>query len=73
MANPKRILNPATSVAVRREMGKTVSICLESDPALATLPVDSSLTLADVRRKAIDDIERNYLKELLARNKGNSC
>lgn len=42
----------------------------ESDLALATLPVDSSLTLAEVRRKGIEDIERNYLKELLARNKG---
>ncbi len=42
----------------------------ESKHGLATLPVDSSLTLAEVRRKGIEDIERNYLKELLARNKG---
>jgi DNA-binding NtrC family response regulator len=42
----------------------------ESESALATLPVDSSLTLAEVRRKGIEDIERSYLKELLARNRG---
>jgi DNA-binding NtrC family response regulator len=42
----------------------------ESDVALATLAVDSSQTLAEVRRKGIEDVERNYLKELLARNKG---
>jgi DNA-binding NtrC family response regulator len=42
----------------------------ESDVALATFAVDSSQTLAEVRRKGIEDIERNYLKELLARNKG---
>jgi DNA-binding NtrC family response regulator len=42
----------------------------ESESALATLPIDSSLTLAEVRRKGIEDIERNYLKELLARNRG---
>jgi transcriptional regulator with GAF, ATPase, and Fis domain len=42
----------------------------ESDMALATLAVDSSQTLAEVRRKGIEDIERNYLKELLAQNKG---
>jgi DNA-binding NtrC family response regulator len=42
----------------------------ESDAALATLQVDSSLTLAEVRRKGIEDIERNYLHDLLARNNG---
>jgi DNA-binding NtrC family response regulator len=42
----------------------------ESEFAPATLPVDSSITLAEVRRKGIEDIEKNYLKELLARNKG---
>jgi len=42
----------------------------ESESALATLPVDSSLTLAEVRRKGIEDIEMSYLKELLARNRG---
>ncbi len=42
----------------------------ESDLALTTLPVNSSLILAEVRRKGIEDIERNYLKEVLARNKG---
>ncbi len=42
----------------------------ESESTLATLPVDSSLTLAEVRRKGIEDIERSYLKELLAQNRG---
>jgi DNA-binding NtrC family response regulator len=42
----------------------------ESDVALATLAVDSSQTLAEVRRKGIEDVERNYLKEFLARNRG---
>ena len=31
---------------------------------------ESALTLAEVRRKGIEDIERSYLKELLARNRG---
>ncbi len=42
----------------------------EPDVAIATVAVDSSQTLAEVRRKGIEDVERNYLKELLARNKG---
>jgi transcriptional regulator with GAF, ATPase, and Fis domain len=42
----------------------------ESESVSANPPVDSSLTLAEVRRKGIEDIERNYLKELLARNRG---
>jgi DNA-binding NtrC family response regulator len=37
---------------------------------LASLQVDSSLTISEVRQRAIDDIERNYLKELLANNNG---
>ncbi|MFP3869790.1 MAG: sigma-54 interaction domain-containing protein [Syntrophobacteria bacterium] len=32
--------------------------------------VDSSLCLAEVRRKALEDIERRYLKELLATKRG---
>jgi DNA-binding NtrC family response regulator len=35
-----------------------------------TLKADSNKTLAEVRRRAIEDIERNYIKELLSRNKG---
>lgn len=34
------------------------------------LPSSSSGTLAEVRRKGIEEIERRYLKELLCRNKG---
>ena len=36
----------------------------------AIMPVDANLTLSEARRKAIDDFERQYLKELFARNKG---
>lgn len=42
----------------------------EQGSLLATLPVDPSLTLAEVRKKGIANIERNYLKDLLARNRG---
>ena len=35
-----------------------------------TLKADSNKTLAKVRRNAIEEIERNYIKELLSRNKG---
>lgn len=37
---------------------------------MTTLPVDATLCLADVRKRGIEDIERNYLKEVLTRNKG---
>ena len=37
----------------------------------AILPVDAQLPLGEARRRAIDDFERQYLKELFARNKGN--
>ena len=36
----------------------------------ATVSVDAGLNLSEVRRKAIDDIERKYLKEQLALNRG---
>jgi len=36
----------------------------------ARVPVNSSLTLAEVRCQGIDDTERQYLKELLTRNRG---
>jgi DNA-binding NtrC family response regulator len=42
----------------------------EQGSLLATFPVDPSLTLAEVRKKGIANIERNYLKDLLARNRG---
>lgn len=40
------------------------------EPGTMTLKADSNKTLAEVRRNAIEDIERNYIKELLSRNKG---
>jgi len=36
----------------------------------ARIPLDLSLSLAEVRRKGIEDIERDYLRELLALNSG---
>jgi DNA-binding NtrC family response regulator len=36
----------------------------------ASIPVDAHQTLAQVRRRGIEDIERRYLKEVLARHRG---
>ncbi|MGD9040286.1 MAG: sigma-54 dependent transcriptional regulator [Desulfobacteraceae bacterium] len=36
----------------------------------ATLSVDASSTLADVRRRGMENIEKNYLKELLTQHRG---
>lgn len=41
-----------------------------SESPTATITVDSSLSLAKVRRKGIEDIERHYLQEILSRNNG---
>lgn len=38
--------------------------------SLTVLPVDASLTLAEVRKRGIENIERNYLKELLTSKQG---
>lgn len=42
----------------------------ESESLSTVIPADSSSTLSEVREKAIADIERNYLKNLLADHKG---
>jgi DNA-binding NtrC family response regulator len=42
----------------------------ESGDAHAVLPVEAHLPLADARRHAIEDFERQYLKELFTRSKG---
>jgi DNA-binding NtrC family response regulator len=42
----------------------------ESGNAHAVLPVQAHLPLAEARRQAVDDFERQYLKELFSRNKG---
>jgi DNA-binding NtrC family response regulator len=42
----------------------------EKTDGVAYLNIDTSLPLAMVRKKAIEDIERNYLKEILTKNKG---
>jgi DNA-binding NtrC family response regulator len=36
----------------------------------AVMTVDTTLTLSDARRKAVGDFERQFIKELLANNKG---
>jgi DNA-binding NtrC family response regulator len=41
-----------------------------SEDALAQLPLDTALTLATIRRRGVETIERQYLKGLLAENEG---
>ena len=43
---------------------------IESEGPSAIIPTDAALTLADVRQKGIQEIERQYLKTLLANHKG---
>jgi DNA-binding NtrC family response regulator len=38
--------------------------------AAAPIPAEAGLTLADVRRRAVEDAEKRYLREVLARNGG---
>jgi DNA-binding NtrC family response regulator len=40
------------------------------EDALAQLPLDTTLTLATIRRRGVETIERQYLKGLLAENEG---
>jgi DNA-binding NtrC family response regulator len=42
----------------------------QGDVPSASIVVDSSLKLAEVKRKGLEDIERNYLKEILTEHKG---
>jgi DNA-binding NtrC family response regulator len=42
----------------------------ESEAPSASVFVDTQLTLMEVRHKGIEDIERRYLKEVLAKNQG---
>ena len=42
----------------------------EDTEGVTYLNIDTSLPLAQVRKKAIENIERNYLKEVLTKNKG---
>jgi len=43
---------------------------LEFDSTPIMMPVDVGLPLSDARNRAVEDFERNYLKELLTANKG---
>jgi len=42
----------------------------ETDSPAALLPINTALPLADARQLAVDDFERQYLKELFSRTKG---
>jgi transcriptional regulator with PAS, ATPase and Fis domain len=42
----------------------------DSGAAKAEIPIEAHLSLAEARRHAVDDFERQYLKELFARTKG---
>jgi len=42
----------------------------ETQPCSAGVAVDPNLTLSDVRREGLKNIEKNYIKEQLLRNKG---
>jgi DNA-binding NtrC family response regulator len=42
----------------------------EQESQAAILPVDSGISLADARQKAIEEFERQYLKDLISRNQG---
>ena len=42
----------------------------ETQSRSADVQVDPSLTLSDVRREGLKNIEKNYIKEQLLRNKG---
>jgi DNA-binding NtrC family response regulator len=42
----------------------------DKETALAVLPIDAHLPLTEARQKAIKNFERQYLKELISRNKG---
>jgi DNA-binding NtrC family response regulator len=42
----------------------------ESEVASVFIPAGEQLTLAEVRQQGVEEIERNYLKDVLARNRG---
>jgi len=42
----------------------------ETEATTAVLPVNSFASLPEARRKAVENFERQYLKELISRNKG---
>ncbi len=42
----------------------------ENDPAAAILPIQSDASLAVARKRTVEEFERQYLKELLSRNRG---
>jgi DNA-binding NtrC family response regulator len=57
-----------TSSILRRESFPNELFEIATNPT--TFPKGSGMTLADVRRQGIAEIEQTYLKQLLARNRG---
>ena len=43
---------------------------LRTDPSSAVVSIDTRMPLSQARKKAIEDFERRYLKELFIRNRG---
>jgi DNA-binding NtrC family response regulator len=43
---------------------------MRTDPTSAVVPIDTQTTLSCARKKATEDFERRYLKELFIRNRG---
>jgi DNA-binding NtrC family response regulator len=43
---------------------------IDSESSHLSIPSNDSLTLAETRQRGIEEIERNYLKDVLTRNKG---
>jgi DNA-binding NtrC family response regulator len=56
-----------TSVLIRESFPREL---FGGDFHIGSSIVDPYLTLADVRRRGVEDIEKHYLKDLLIRNKG---
>jgi DNA-binding NtrC family response regulator len=42
----------------------------ETETTSVVIPTGKQLTLAEVRQRSVEEIERNYLKDILARNRG---
>lgn len=42
----------------------------ESETTRVFIPASNSLTLSEARQRGIEEIDRNYLKDVLARKKG---
>jgi DNA-binding NtrC family response regulator len=59
-----------TSAVLAPESFPTDIFETDAEEVTALMPVGAQLPLSEARRQAIDDFERQYLKDLFARNKG---